>query len=52
MLVAVHLAAPWTFGYCDYSRFLTRLGLFQCVVMLLLFAHFYHKTYVAKAKRV
>lgn len=46
VLVSVHLGVPWTLGYCNYSGFLTRLGLFQCTVMLLLFMQFYYKTYV------
>lgn len=50
VLVALHLGVPLVFDYCDYSAFLTRLSLFQCCVMLLLFAQFYYRTYVVGAR--
>lgn len=50
VLVGLHLGIPAVFGYCNYSPFLTKLGMFQCGVMVVLFTNFYVRTYVRKPK--
>lgn len=51
VLVSLHLAIPSALGYCNYSPFLTKLGLFQCTVMLVLFSNFYIRSYVVNSNK-